>query len=38
MNNKVNWFLAKLHSIHVQKAGVRAGVLDLIEQKKAKFI
>ena len=24
LNNKVNWFLAKLHSIHMQKVGVKA--------------
>ena len=23
LNNRVNWFLAKLHSIHMQKVGVR---------------
>ena len=24
LNNKVNWFLARLHSIHMQKVGVKA--------------
>ena len=24
LNNKVNWFLARLHSIHLQKVGVKA--------------
>ena len=24
LNSKVNWFLARLHSIHMQKVGVKA--------------